>query len=87
MGMDESGSSALNQALSQSATDLSTSLGGQYMNQYNQQQSSMMQALGMMGGMAGQKTFDPMIKEHKGLAGPLIEGLFKVLAGLAGGPK
>ena len=72
MGMDESGSSALNQALAQSATDLSTGLGSQYMNQYNQMQQNQLQALGQMGGMAGQKTFEPIIQQKQGLAGALI---------------
>jgi len=68
MGMDESGSSALNQALSQSATDLNTSLGGQYMNQYNQAQGRGMQA-------AGQQQFSPMIHEQQGILGDIIKAI------------
>jgi len=85
MGMDESGSSALNQALSQSATDMSTALGGQYMNQYNQQQSNRMGALGLGAGLAGQKTFDPIIQQQQGLAGSLIGAAGTALGGWAGG--
>lgn len=66
MGMDESGSSALNQALAQSATDLSTSLGSQYMNQYNLSQNRGMQA-------AGQQQFSPMIHEQQGILGDIIK--------------
>lgn len=85
MGMDESGSSALNQALSQSATDMSTALGGQYMNQYNQQQANRMQALGLGGNMVGQRTFDPIIQQQQGLAGPLIGAAGTALGGWASG--
>jgi len=80
MGMDETGSSALNQALSQSATDLSTSLGSQYMNQYNLGQNRQMSALQGLGGLAGQKTFSPMIHEQEGILGQIIAAL-----GQAGG--
>ena len=68
MGMDETGSSALNQALAQSATDLSTSLGSQLMNQYNLQQNRGMQA-------AGTRMFEPMLQQQQGLLGPLIGAL------------
>ena len=74
MGMDESGSSALNQALSQSATDLTTSLGSQYMNQYNLAQNRGMQA-------AGQHQFSPMIHEQQGILGDII----KAIGAMAGG--
>lgn len=74
MGMDESGSSALNQALAQSATDLSTNLGGQYMNQYNLAQGRGMQA-------AGQQQFSPMIHEQQGILGDII----KAIGAMAGG--
>jgi hypothetical protein len=74
MGMDESGSSALNQALSQSATDLTTSLGSQYMNQYNLAQNRGMQA-------AGQQQFSPMIHEQQGILGDII----KAIGAMAGG--
>jgi len=66
MGMDESGSSALNQALSQSATDLTSSLGSQMMNQYNLGQNRGMQA-------AGTKQFSPMIHEQQGILGDIIK--------------
>jgi len=66
MGMDESGSSALNQALSQSATDLTSSLGSQMMNQYNLGQNRGMQA-------AGTQQFSPMIHEQQGILGDIIK--------------
>jgi len=82
MGMDESGSSALNQALAQSATDLSTSLGSQYMNQYNMGQGNLLQALQLMGGLTGQKTFEPMIQQRQGLAGPIIQAIGQAIGGM-----
>lgn len=75
LGLDESGSSALNQALAQAATDVSTGLGTQYMNQYNQQQNNQLQALGLLGGLSGQRTFQPMIQQTQGILGPLIGSL------------
>jgi hypothetical protein len=75
---DESGSSALNQALAQSATDLSSTLGQQYMNQYNIGQDRQMQAFTGLGGLAGQRTFDPLIQQRQGLAGPLIGALGQI---------
>lgn len=65
-------SSALNQALGQSAADLSTMLGSQ-MGQFAQgQQQNALQALGLGTQAAGQRTFDPIIQQKQGLAGPLI---------------
>lgn len=75
MGLDESGSSALNQALSQSATDLSTALGSQLMNQYNLGQNRRLQSLGLMGQLSGQRTFMPMIHEQPGILGDIISAL------------
>lgn len=77
MGMDESGSSALNQALAQSATDLSSSLGSQYMNQYNLAQGRGMTA-------AGQTQFSPMIHEQQGILGDIIKALGSIIPGLPG---
>ena len=85
MGMEESGSSALNQALSQSATDLSTALGSQYMNQYNLGQNRQMQSLGTLGQMAGQRTFSPMIHEQEGILGNIIDALGRIGGGWIGG--
>jgi len=68
MGMDETGSSALNQALSQSATDLSSSLGSQRMNQWNLGQNRGMSA-------AGTKQFSPMIHEQQGILGDIIKAI------------
>lgn len=78
LGLDESGSSALNQALAQSATDLSTMLGSNYMNQYNQQQGNMLQSLGLLGGLSGQRTFEPMLQQREGILGQLIGALGQV---------
>ena len=72
---EESGSSALNQALAQSATDLTTALGSQYMGQYGQEQNRILQALGALGGLSGQRTFEPMIQQNQGILGPLIGSL------------
>lgn len=81
MGMEESGSSALNQALAQSATDLSTAMGSQLMNQYNIGQQRQMGALGQLGQMAGQRTFAPMIHEQEGILGNIIDALGRILGG------
>lgn len=86
MGLDESGSSALNQALSQSATDLSTSLGSQLMNQYNLGQNRRLQSLGLMGQLSGQKTFTPMIHEQQGILGDIISALGQVMAAGSSSP-
>lgn len=72
MGMDETSSSALNQALSQSATDLSSALGSQLMNQYNLGQNRQMGALQGLGGLAGQRTFEPMISRQQGILPMLL---------------
>jgi len=85
MGLDETGSSALNQALSQSATDLSTSLGSQLMNQYNLGQNRQLSALQGLGGVAGQRTFSPMIHEQQGILGNIIDMLGKLGGGFLGG--
>lgn len=68
-----SSSSALNQALGQSAADLGTMLGGQYMNFFNNQQANRLNALGMLGGLATQQTFTPLIHQKEGILGPLIQ--------------
>jgi len=65
-------SSALNQALAQSATDLTTQLGSQYGNFYQNQQSNQLNALGQLGGQAGQRTFQPLINQSSGILGNLI---------------
>ncbi len=81
MGLDESGSSALNQALAQSATDLSSALGSQLMNQYNIGQQRQMGALSGLGGLAGQQTFEPMLFKQQGILPNLLEILAKFGAG------
>lgn len=87
LGLDESSSGSLNRALAQSATDVATGLGSQYMNFYNQQQDNKLNALGQLGALSGQRTFEPHIQQTQGLAGPIISALGQVLAGYAmGGP-
>lgn len=70
-----SSSSALNQALASSAENLQTSLGGQYLNFMQGQQQNQLNALGQLGGLAGQRTFEPMIQQQQGILGPLIQAL------------
>ncbi len=65
-------SSALNQALAQSATDLTTNLGAQYGQFFQNQQQNQLTALGGLGGLAGQKQFEPLLKQIEGILGPLI---------------
>ena len=87
LGLDESGSGSLNRALAQSASDVSTGLGQQYMNFYNQQQQNKMGALGQLGGLSGQRTFEPHIEQTQGILGPLIAALGQIGGGFAmGGP-
>jgi len=80
LGLNESGSSALNRALAQSATDVSALLGQGMMGQYNQQQSNKLSALGGLGGLSGQRTFEPLINQQQGILGQLLGA-----AGTAGG--
>jgi len=75
-------SSALNQALGQSAADLSTMLGGQMGQFFQQQQGNTLSALGLGNQALGQRSFDPIIQQRQGLAGPLI-GAGGQAAGLA----
>lgn len=73
LGLDESGSSALNRALAQSATDVATNLGSQQMNQYNQQISQGLQGLQT-------NAFMPLINQQQGL----LPGILNALAGGTG---
>jgi len=82
LGLDESGSSALNRALAQSATDVSTSLGSGILGQYNQYQANRLSALSGLGGLAGSQTFQPLINQQQGILGPLI-GAGATLGGAA----
>lgn len=75
LGVDESGSGSLNRALAQSATDVATGLGSQYMNFFNQQQGNRLNALGLLGNLTGQRTFEPHIQQTQGILGPLISAL------------
>lgn len=86
LGLDESGSGSLNRALAQSATDVSTGLGQQYMNFFNQQQQNKLGALGQLGGLAGQRTFEPHIEQTQGILGPILQAIGAVAGGsLSGG--
>jgi hypothetical protein len=85
LGLDESGSGSLNRALAQAASDVSTGLGKQYMNFYNQQQQNKLGALGQLGGLAGQRTFEPHIQQIQGILAPFISALGQAGAGFAKG--
>ena len=63
-------SSALNQALAGSAENLTTSLQGGYIPFMQGQQSNQLQALSGLGGLAGQRTFQPY--QQQGLLNSLI---------------
>lgn len=65
-------SSALNQALSSSAQDLTTALGSQYIPFMQGQQQNTLAALGQLGGLGTQQTFQPMIEQQQGLLNPLL---------------
>jgi hypothetical protein len=82
LGLDESGSSALNRALTQSATDLSTSLGQGMLGQYNQTQANQLSALSGLGSLAGAQTFQPVVSNQQGILGSLL-GLGGQLGGAA----
>ena len=87
LGLDESGSGSLNRALAQSATDVSTGLGQQYMNFFQQQQGNKLGALGQLGGLSGQRTFEPNMEHTEGILGAIISALGQAAAGFAmGGP-
>lgn len=75
MGLDESGSGALNRALAQSATDLSSILGQGMMGQYNQYNANRLSALSGLGGLAGQQTFQPLVSQNQGWLGAAMQGV------------
>lgn len=85
LGLDESGSGSLNRALAQSASDVSTGLGSQMMNFFNQQQQNKLGAIGQLGGLTGQRTFEPHIEQTQGILGPIISALGQIGAGYASG--
>ena len=90
LGVDESGSGALNRALAQSATDLGTALGSQMMNFYNQQQANQVSALGGLSSLLGVRSFEPMVTQRQGLLNYLLSGAGELgqranLPGLFGG--
>jgi len=70
LGLDESGSSALNRALAQSASDVSSMLGQQQMGQFNR----------LMQTGLGTRSFEPHLQKQTGLAGPLVQGASSALA-------
>ena len=72
IGANAGSSSALNQALASSASDLSTSLGSQMGQFYQQQQQNKLGALGQVGGLAGQRTVDPIIQKPGSVVGDVI---------------
>lgn len=65
-------SSALNQALGQSAQDLTTALGSQFLPFMQGQQQNTLSALGQLGGLGTQQTFQPLIEQQQGLLNPLL---------------
>ena len=75
-------SSALNQALAASAQDMTTQMGGHYMNFLQQQQANRLGALSGLSGLAGQRTFEPLIHQRKGILGPLIGAAGQIGAGM-----
>jgi hypothetical protein len=79
-------SSALNQALGQSAADLCTMIGSQAGQFYQQQQGNQLNALGALLGLTGQRTFEPMIQQRQGLAGPLLGAAGTIGGAYLGGP-
>jgi len=79
-------SSALNQALAQSAADLSTMIGSQAGQFYQQQQANQLNAGQMIAQLLGQRTFEPVIQQRQGLAGPLIGAAGTIGGAALGGP-
>lgn len=77
-----SSSSALNQALAQGASDLTSSLAGQYTNFLQGQQQNTLGALGQLGGLAGQRTFQPY--QQGGIGGDLLGALGQILGPFLG---
>ena len=71
--MGAGSSSALNQALAQSAQDLQKGLAGQYLPFMQGQQRNTLQALSQLGGLSGQKTFQPY--QQQGILGSLLSAL------------
>lgn len=89
VGANAGSSSALNQALAEAATDVTTNLGGQFGQFYGQQQQLQQQgqlgALGQLGSLAGQRTFEPVISQTQGALGPLLQAIASIYGGgLAG---
>lgn len=78
-------SSALNQALAEAATDVTTNLGSQFGQFFQNQQQNKLGALGQLGGLAGQRTFEPTTETTQGWLGPLLQGLASLGGGALGG--
>ena len=68
-------SSALNQALGQSAADLSTMLGTQMGQFYQGQQQNQLGALGILGGMLGQRTQEPIVTQRQSPLSQIFGGI------------
>ena len=66
-------SSALNQALASSASDLSTNIGAQYGQFQQNQQQQQLQALSQFMPLLTGQTFSPLIQQHQGLVGPMMQ--------------
>lgn len=79
-------SSALNQALGQSAADLSTMIGQQAGQFYQNQQSNQLSTLQLLNQLIGQQTFEPMVAQQSGLAGPMIGAAGTLGGAYLGGP-
>lgn len=78
-------SSALNQALAEAATDVTTNLGSQFGQFFQNQQQNRLGALGQLGGLTGQRTFEPTTETTQGWLGPLLGALGGVAGGALGG--
>lgn len=83
---DAGSSSALNQALAQAATDAATQLGSQFGNFFQNQQQNKLSALGQLGSLSGQRTFEPLLNQQQGLLPATLGAVGNIYAGkVAGG--
>jgi hypothetical protein len=88
-GANAGSSSALNLALARSAEDITQQLANQFGQYYAGEQQRQMQGqlggLSYLGGLAGQRTFEPIIQQKQGLLGPLIGAGGQALGGYYAG--